>query len=67
MKLCARRGYKTAIVAVAHRLCRLLYALLRDGTDFQPTRLGVEEGLFTRTITRRFRLTPKSPGRLVRV
>jgi transposase len=43
MKLCARRGYKIAIVAVAHRLCRLLYALLRDGTDFQPTRLGVEE------------------------
>jgi Transposase IS116/IS110/IS902 family len=51
MKLCARRGYKTAIVAVAHRLCRLLYALLRDGTDFQPPRLGVEEGPFTQTIT----------------
>src|SRR5262249_10487981 len=64
MKLCARRGYKIAIVAVAHRLCRLLYALLRDGTDFQPTRLGVEEGPFTQTITRRFRLTPKPAGRL---
>lgn len=55
MKLCARRGYKSAIIAVAHRLCRLLYALLRDGTGFQPTRLGVEEGPFTQTITRRFR------------
>jgi transposase len=65
MKLCARRGYKTAIIAVAHRLCRLLYALLRDGTDFQPTRLGVEEGPFTQTITRQFRLTPKPAGRLV--
>jgi hypothetical protein len=32
--VCARRGYKTAIVAVAHRLPRLLYALLRDGTEF---------------------------------
>lgn len=64
MKLCARRGYKVAIVAVAHRLCRLLYALLRDETDFQPTRLGVEEGPFTQTITRRFRLTPKPAGRL---
>jgi hypothetical protein len=31
-----RRGYKTAIVAVAHRLCRVLYALLRNGTEFQP-------------------------------
>jgi transposase len=64
LKLCARRGYKTAIVAVAHRLCRVLYALLRDGTDFQPARVGVEEGPFTQTVTRRFRLTPKSAGRL---
>ena len=64
LKLCARRGYKIAIVAVAHRLCRLLYALLRDGTDFQPSRLGVEEGPFTQTVTRRFGLTPKPAGRL---
>ena len=31
-----RRGYKTAIVAVAHRLCQILYAPLRSGTEFQP-------------------------------
>jgi len=67
LKLCARRGYKIAIVAVAHRLCRLLYVLLRDGTDFQPTRLGVDEGPFTQTITRRFRLTPKPAGRLAAI
>ena len=42
------RVYKTAVVAVAHRLCRVLYALLRDGTEFQPTRLGIEEGPFTK-------------------
>jgi hypothetical protein len=64
-KLCARRGYKAAIVAVAHRLCRLLYALLRDGSKFQPTRLGVEAGPFTQTVTRQYRLTPKPAGRLV--
>ena len=56
--------YKTAVVAVAHRRCRVLCALLRDGTDFQPSRLGLEEGPFTQTITRRFRLTPKSGRRL---
>jgi hypothetical protein len=49
----------------ASTLCRFLYALLRDGTDVQPTRLGVEEGPFTQTITRRFRLTQKSAGRFV--
>jgi transposase len=64
LKLCARRGYKAAIVAVAHRLCRLLYALLRDGSKFQPTRLGVEAGPFTQTVTRQYRLTPKPAGRL---
>jgi transposase len=58
--LCARRGYKIAIVAIAHRLCRLLYALLRDGAEFQPARLDIEEGPFTQTITRRFRLTPRN-------
>ncbi len=58
-RLCSRRGYKTATIAVAHRLCRLLFAMLRDGTDFQPQRLGLEEGPFTRTITRRYRLTPR--------
>jgi transposase len=61
-KICGRRGYKTAVVAVAHRLCRVLYAMLRDGVDFQPTKVGVEEGPFTQTITRQFRLTPKSAG-----
>lgn len=65
MKLCARRGYKMAIVAVAHRLCRVLYVLLRNGTEFQPGRLNVEKGPFTHTVTRRYRLTPKPAGRLV--
>jgi len=55
-KLCARRGYKAAVVAVAHRLCRIAFAMLRDRADFSPQRLGVEEGPFTRTIVRRYRL-----------
>jgi transposase len=57
--LCARRGYKTATIAVAHRLCRILFAMLRDATDFQPQRLGLEEGPFARTMIRRYRLTPR--------
>jgi hypothetical protein len=64
MQLCVRRGYKMAIVAVAHRLCRVLYAPLRHGTEFQATHLGVEEGAFTYTVTRQYRLPPKPPGRL---
>jgi hypothetical protein len=57
--LCARRGYKLATIAVAHRLCRLLLAMLRDGTDFQPQRLGLEEERFTSTIIRLYRRPPR--------
>lgn len=54
--LCARRGYKMAIVAVAHRLCRILYAMLRHERDFDVARLGVEQGRFERTTVHAFRL-----------
>ena len=63
-KVCARRGYKTAVVAVAHRLCRILFAMLRDGADFDPSRAGVEPGEFKRVVTYAYRLRPKPPGRL---
>jgi transposase len=53
--LCVRRGYKMAVVAVAHRLCRILYAMLRHGTDFDLNKLAVEQGRFEHTIVRRYR------------
>jgi transposase len=34
-----RRGKKIAIVALARRLARLLYAMWRDGTDYQPAKI----------------------------
>jgi transposase len=58
--LFARRGYKMAVVAVAHRLCRILYAMLRDGTDFDVKKLGVEEGHFEHTTLRRYRLKSRA-------
>ncbi len=53
--LCVRRGYKMAVVAVAHRLCRILYAMLRSGSDFDVTRLAVEQGRFERTTVHQYR------------
>jgi len=53
--LCARRGYKMAVVAVAHRLCRILFAMLRDGTPFDLDRLAIERGHFEQVTVRRFR------------
>ena len=52
----ARRGYRMAIVAVAHRLCRMLYAMLRDGTAFDLAQAGVEEGQFQKVCVRHYRL-----------
>lgn len=57
--LCIRRGYKMAVVALAHRLCRILYALLRDRTDFDLTKLGIEQGHFERTTVHQYRRRTK--------
>lgn len=53
--LCAKRGYRTAVVAAAHRLCRIMFAMLRHQSDFAIKRVGVEEGPFRRTLVRRYR------------
>ena len=50
-RVAVRRGHKAAVVAVAHRLCPILFAMVRDGSEFDPARLGVEEGHFTRAVT----------------
>jgi transposase len=54
--LCVRRGYKMAVIAVAHRLCRIIWAMLRRGTDFDVSRLGVEKGPFEKTTAQLYRL-----------
>jgi transposase len=63
-KLCAKRGYRMATIAVAHRLARITFAMLRDGTDFDVRTLNVEEGPVTRTTVRRDRLktAPAAPA-----
>ena len=55
-RLCTRRGYKMAVVAVAHRLCRIIFAMLRHESDFDVGKLGVERGPFERTVVRAYRL-----------
>ena len=39
LRLAARRGTHVAVVALARRLAGILYALLRDGTVFEPPRV----------------------------
>lgn len=59
-KLCARRGYKSAVVAVAHRICRIMFAMLRKGTEFSIEKIGVEVGPFETTRTKLYRLKETS-------
>jgi transposase len=39
-RLADRRGKRIAIVALARRLARILFAMWRDGRDYQPARVG---------------------------
>jgi transposase len=55
-KLCAKHGYRMAVVAVAHRLCRILYSMLKNRTNFDVGKLGVEKGPFRRTAQHLYRL-----------
>ena len=38
-----RRGKKIAVVALARRLARILYAMWRDGTDYQPAKIRTHQ------------------------
>jgi transposase len=55
---CAKGGYKKAVVAGAHRLARIMFAMLRDGTEFDLRKLRIEVGPFTATTVRPYRLKP---------
>jgi transposase len=48
-ELCVRRGYRMAVTAVAHRLLRIIYGMLRDSTEFDIKKVPVELGPFTKT------------------
>jgi transposase len=39
LRIAARRGKQVAVVALARRLAGILYALLRDGSVFEPQRV----------------------------
>ena len=56
IKLCATKGYKPAIVAVAHRLCRIIYSMLKHKTELNIGHLNVEYGPFTKKTKRLFKL-----------
>ena len=62
-KLTARRGYKIAIVAVAHRMLRIAWRMLRDRTEFDPAKLGVEHGPFEHKVVREWQLMRRSARR----
>jgi transposase len=56
VRVCAKQGYKRAVVAVAQRLARILYAMWRKGEDFDATKLNVVEQEHTRTKTYYWRI-----------
>jgi len=59
-RVCARHGYRKATIAVAHRLLRISFAMLRKGCEFDVGRLGVEAGPFEVRSTRWYRMKDAS-------
>lgn len=45
-RLVSRKGYKKACVALAAKLCRIIYAMLKSGRAFDLGLLGVKKGPF---------------------
>ena len=44
-------------------LCRIIFAMLRDTSDFDVGKLAVERGPFERKVVRLYRRKPAVPGR----
>ena len=51
-----RRGYKRAVLATAHKLLRVLYALLRDGTPYRDPAISREALMVKRNAPRWIRM-----------
>jgi len=48
-RIAARRGRRVAVVALARRLAGILYAMMRDGTEFDGMRLAPSADRLTAT------------------
>jgi hypothetical protein len=56
VRVLSKQGYKRAVVAVAQRLARILYAMWRNGEDFDVTKLNVVPERRIRTRRRHWRI-----------
>jgi transposase len=60
VRVWAKQGYKRAVLAVAQRLARILFAMWRKEEDFDASKLNVVEKQHTRTKTYYWQI--KKPG-----
>lgn len=61
--LTQRLGTRRAVIAVAHRLCRVLYAMLRDKASFDASKLKAHEPRPLQAAARIYRLKPPAASR----
>jgi len=62
VKVMAKSGYRRAIIAVAHRMARILFQMWKRKEDFDVTKLGVEPGMHIVKKRRFFALKGARPG-----
>ena len=59
-RIMVKQGYKKAIVAIAHRLARILFQMWRHNEEFEVTRLNVVCETVTKQRTYYYRLKTES-------
>jgi transposase len=64
--LTLRVGTRRAVTAVAHRLCRILYAMLRDKTTFDASKLKAHDPRTPFEGARLYRLKPQAANKPLR-
>lgn len=49
LKICSKKGYKKAIVAVAHKMAKILYQMWKRKESFDIRKTNIESGEFVKT------------------
>lgn len=55
-RVCARKGYRVAVIAVAHKILRILWSMLKHKSEFSLEPLGLERGHFVTKNVKTYRL-----------
>jgi len=66
MRICAKHGYKRAIVSVAHRLAQILYRMWREKKRFDINKINIEKGEYHKIRKIYYKIKTREKGTIVK-